>query len=262
MGAVEVAAGNRSAAVSSLRGAVQSWTSLAAPYDAARTRLLLALAYEADGAPERAILELHAARSAFERLGAALDLRRTEARLAALQGSAAPKRSDDAERVVRTFVFTDVVDSTRLAGLLGDDQWGKVMRWHDGAIRAIVDEHGGEVIKATGDGFFLAFADADAAIDAMLGVQRRLAAQRDAQGFAPSVRIGLHTAEASQAGLDYLGMGVNYAARIGAAASEHEVLASAETLAAARRSFPDQHHRSLTLKGIPAPVEVASIAWR
>lgn len=261
-GAVELGARNSSAAVVSLRQAVQAWTSLAAPYDAARARLLLSLAYEADRAPERAILELHAARSTFERLGAALDLRRAEARLATLQGSAAPTQSDDAERVVRTFVFTDIVDSTRLGGLLGDDQWAKVIRWHDGAIRKIVAEHGGEEIKATGDGFFLAFADADAAIDAMIAVQRRLAEQRDTQGFATSVRIGLHTAEASRAGLDYLGMGVNYAARIGAAASEHEVLASTATLAAARRSFPDQHRRSLALKGIPDPVEVASIAWR
>jgi class 3 adenylate cyclase len=136
------------------------------------------------------------------------------------------------------------------------------MRRHDRSLREVIGEHGGEEIKATGDGFFLAFADTGAAIDAMVAVQRRLAADREEHGFAPAVRIGMHTAEASRTGLDYLGRGVNYAARIGAAAGDGEIVASEATFEAARRPVPESGRRSLALKGIAEPVAVASIPWR
>jgi class 3 adenylate cyclase len=261
-GAVELADGNAAPAAHALRVAVQTWNELAAPYETARARELLADAYLAEGATERAVMELHAARSTLEQLGAAIDLRRVDEQLASLQALAdEPPMSGAAERVVRTFVFTDIVDSTRLAELLGDEAWTKLVRWHDHAIRTVVSEHGGEEIKATGDGFFLAFADAGAAIDAMIAVQRRLTEQRDQHGFAPAVRIGLHTAEASRTGLDYLGMGVNYAARIGAAADGSEILASEATLTAARRSSTGRGSRTLNLKGVSEPVTVVSIDW-
>lgn len=261
-GSVDLARARVATAITELRQAVQAWTALAAPYDAARARVLLAEAYATDGTVEPAILELHAARAVFERIGAVPELRATEQRLGGLQAQAdrEPEARRD-ERVVRTFVFTDIVDSTRLGEMLGDEAWMTLIRWHDQLIRGIVAEHGGEEIKATGDGFFLAFADADAAIQAMATVQRRLVEQRQRNGFAPSVRIGLHTAEAHRAGLDYLGRGVNYAARIGAAADAGEVLASDATLAAARRSFPEAPRRVLTLKGIAEPIGAASIPW-
>ena len=66
---------------------------------------------------------------------------------------------------------------------------------------------------------------------------------------------------AEAAGLDYIGTGVNHAARIGAAAQGAEILVSAATLDAARRSTADIPRRTLHLKGIGEPVEVAAIAW-
>jgi class 3 adenylate cyclase len=261
-GAVLVAEGKAKPAVLALRQAVQAWNELKAPYDTARARVLLGDAHVADGAPEQAILELHAARTAFEQLGAVLDVRRTDDRLAGLQ-EAGERRPDSTagERVARTFVFTDIVDSTRLAEVLGDDAWARLVRWHDQVIRAVVAEHGGEEIKATGDGFFLAFADPGAAIDAMITVQRRLVEQGEQHGFAPSVRIGLHTAEASRTGLDYIGIGVNYAARIGAAAGGAEILASDATVSTASRSVRELDRRTLRLKGISEPVSVIAVDW-
>ena len=261
-GMVRLAEGAAADAVRTLRGALERWNGLAAPHDVAVTRVALAEAYLADGAAQRASMELQAARATFEQLGAGPELRRTDERLAALlsDGRADPT-GPSPERALKTFAFTDIVDSTRLAELLGDDAWSKLIRWHDQTVRAVISEHGGEEIKATGDGFFLAFADPDAAIEAMIAFQRRLAEQRDRQGFAPAVRIGLHTAEANRTGLDYIGIGVNHAARIGAAADGGEILVSVATLDAARRSTADVPRRTLRLKGIGEPVEVASIAW-
>jgi len=53
----------------------------------------------------------------------------------------------------------------------------------------------------------------------------------------------------------------NQAARISAEATESEVLISVSSLQEARHSFREVGRRTLALKGIPDPVEVASIAW-
>ena len=59
-----------------LRQAGRAWVELDAPYEAARTRVLVGLACRAVGDDDTAALELDAARDAFERLGAAPDLSR------------------------------------------------------------------------------------------------------------------------------------------------------------------------------------------
>jgi adenylate cyclase len=92
-------------------------------------------------------------------------------------------------------------------------------------------------------------------------IQRRLNEQRKLQGFAIQLRIGMHTAVAHRRGLDYAGFGIHEAARIAAAGGAGEILASAGTLAAAKTMYPIEM-RSLTLKDMPEPVEVASIEWR
>jgi class 3 adenylate cyclase len=224
--------------------------------------MLLGEAEAESGDHQRASMEIRAARDAFERLGAVPDLRTADARLQVIEPAGAGPGQGDSRRAMKTFVFTDVVDSTRLAGTLGDEAWGTLLRWHDQTIRSIVAEHGGEEIKATGDGFFLAFGDVDLAIEASIAIQRRLAQHRLEQGFAPGVRIGLHRAEANRAGLDYIGSGVNQAARIAAQAGESEVLVSATSLDAARRPFREVGRRTLSLKGIDRPVDVVSVAIR
>jgi DNA-binding CsgD family transcriptional regulator len=86
-GAVDLAEGEAGAALVSLRQAWQVWQELEAPYEAARTRVLIALACRALGDDDTAALELEAARGVFARLGAAPDLTRLEE----LSGTAALK---------------------------------------------------------------------------------------------------------------------------------------------------------------------------
>jgi DNA-binding NarL/FixJ family response regulator len=75
-GAVALAEGDYRAALVSLRQALRRWQELEAPYDAARARVLLALACRALGDDDANELEVEAARSAFAELGAAPDLAR------------------------------------------------------------------------------------------------------------------------------------------------------------------------------------------
>jgi class 3 adenylate cyclase/tetratricopeptide (TPR) repeat protein len=261
--AVQIAHGDAAGAVASARRAAALWRDLDAPWDAARSRVLLGEALAADGATDPAALELQAARAVFERLDAVLDLRRVDALLAKLGRDVAPTiAAGGPERVLRTFVFTDIVDSTKLAAAVGDEAWDRALRWHDRTLRAVTAEHGGEEVKRTGDGFFLAFDDADRAIEWALTVQRRLAEPPPDLGVAIAIRIGMHQAEANRSGLDYVGGGVNIAARITREAGGAEILVSHATLDGTRRQFAVSGVGRVTLRGVPEPVEVAAVDWR
>jgi DNA-binding CsgD family transcriptional regulator len=73
-GAVELAGGDARGALVALRRARKLWQELDAPYESARARVLLARACRMVGDEETAVLELGAARAAFDGLGAAPDL--------------------------------------------------------------------------------------------------------------------------------------------------------------------------------------------
>ena len=77
-GAVHLAEADAQAALGALRDAAVVWQELKAPYDVARTRVLVGLACRALGDEDAATLELDAARAGFARLGAAPDVRRVD----------------------------------------------------------------------------------------------------------------------------------------------------------------------------------------
>ena len=78
-GAVHLAEGEPREALVALRRAVETWHALDAPYEIARTRVLVGDACRLLGDEEAAGLEHDAARDIFERLGAKPDLARLEA---------------------------------------------------------------------------------------------------------------------------------------------------------------------------------------
>jgi ATP/maltotriose-dependent transcriptional regulator MalT len=78
-GAVKLAEGDGQTALVLLRRAWQMWRQVEAPYPAARVRVLLGLACRALGDNDGGELELDAAKTVFEQLGAGPDLARTHA---------------------------------------------------------------------------------------------------------------------------------------------------------------------------------------
>ena len=77
-GTVLLASGDAPSAIAALRAACKAWRDLQMPYEVARTRFQLGLAYRAAGDDDAADLELDGARATFESLGAAVDLARIE----------------------------------------------------------------------------------------------------------------------------------------------------------------------------------------
>jgi class 3 adenylate cyclase len=230
------------------------WSEAGAPYEAAKATVALARAHLAQGNDDAAATQLEEARAVFDRIGARLESRRI-----VHQFGAGDRPSIG--RVVRTLLFTDIVGSTSLIEVIGDEAWDDLRRWHDQALRASFAEHQGEEIDHAGDGFFVAFADAASAVRCAIEVQRRLADHRRAHGFAPQVRIGLHATEATRSRDDYSGLGVHAAARIASLAGPGEILASAESVGEVT-GVETTDRRTVPLAGIAEPVEVVAIAWR
>jgi DNA-binding CsgD family transcriptional regulator len=90
-GAIALAEGDAGAALGRLRDALRAWQQAQAPYPAARVRVLIALACRALGDDDGRKLELSAARSVFEQLGAAPDLARIDALTGANQHGLTPR---------------------------------------------------------------------------------------------------------------------------------------------------------------------------
>lgn len=246
--------GGEGSAAGHLRAARKGWTDVGAPFEAAKAAVALA-ELPLSGEDADALAGLRAARDTFDRLGARLELRRATDLLARAGHEAEPARA------VRTFLFTDIVGSTALIEVIGDDAWEDLRRWHYQTLRASFAEHGGEEIDHAGDGFFVAFADAAAAVTCAVEIQRRLAEHRRTHGFSPQVRMGLHAASATRGDIGYGGIGVHTASRIASLAGGAEILASAETVEALPR-IATSDRRTVRLKGIAEPVDVLAIDWR
>lgn len=257
-GAIELHEGHPDQAIDFLNRSWLIWRDSDMPYEGARARTLLGMAHRAAGDELAANMELKAAASTFARLGAALDVQR----LATLSGTEANESGPERRRVTRAFMFTDIVTSTDLIGIIGDAAWEKLLEWHDRELRKAITEFGGEVVSHTGDGFFAAFDNSRASIDAAVAIQRRLAEHREQHGFSPSVRIGLHNAEATRQGSDYRGQGVHAASRIGGLGGADEIVASSALVESAGPiPYAAGEVQRVELKGIAEAEWVRTIEW-
>lgn len=126
-----------------------------------------------------------------------------------------------------TLFFSDIEDSTPLNDRLGDSTWVKVLAAHDRVLRTQIEKYRGQVVKTAGDGFMVAFRDAEAACRAALSIQRDLPRDVTLRRYGPIlVRIGIHTGQVVARDGDYFGRNVAMAARVANLAHGGEVLAS------------------------------------
>ena len=172
---VALADGADMEAFDAARVAINLWRDVGAPYETAQTQRLVAEAALRLDDRAVAMLEIDAAIAAFENLGAARDLD-TAQRFRHRLGATTIGRP-----VRRTFMFTDIVDSTRLVAASGDEAWSRILHGHDLTIRELLAKHHGVEVKQRGggDGFFAVFTNPADAINCAIGIQRRLAEQRD-----------------------------------------------------------------------------------
>src|ERR1700728_111218 len=118
-------------------------------------------------------------------------------------------------RRLAAIVAADIVGYSRL---MGEDEAGtaRAVREHREAARPIVADHGGRIVKTTGDGLLLEFPSVVDAAECAIAIQK-LMVERNAQTPADKrivYRIGVNLGDVLIEGDDILGEGVNIAARL------------------------------------------------
>ena len=136
-----------------------------------------------------------------------------------------------------TFLFTDVEGSTRLLQRLGLE-YASVQGTHARILREAIGASGGVEVSAAGDGFFAVFEHPSDALTAAATAQRSLASNVWPAGVDLRVRMGIHTGDGTQSDGDYVGIDVNRAARIAAAANGGQILLSVVARALVQSSLP------------------------
>ena len=162
-----------------------------------------------------------------------------------------------------TLFFSDIENSTQLNARMGDRNWVRVLEAHDQVLRGRIAQYRGQVVKTVGDGFMVAFRDAEAACRAAVAIQSDLRRPSELlrRHGKVRVRIGIHTGQVVAKDGDYFGENVALAARVADLASGGEVLCSD----AVRDALEDDASVALVdptdpleLKGLPGEY----VVWR
>jgi pimeloyl-ACP methyl ester carboxylesterase/plasmid stabilization system protein ParE len=130
------------------------------------------------------------------------------------------RSAPEPERVLATVMFTDIVGSTERAAELGDARWRELLSAHQAAVRRELMRFRGVEVKTLGDGCLATFDGPARAIRCGRGIAEA------ARSLGLGVRVGLHSGEVELMEDDVGGIAVHIAARVGALASEGEVLVS------------------------------------
>jgi pimeloyl-ACP methyl ester carboxylesterase len=152
----------------------------------------------------------------------------------------------EADRMLTTVLFTDIVGATEAAAAFGDRRWHDLLDSHHAAVRRELDRFRGREINTAGDAFLAIF-------DGPARAVRCASAISDAvQALGLSIRAGVHTGECEVMGGSLGGIAVHIGSRIAALAQAGEVLVSStvkDLVAGSGLRFFDRGAQ--VLKGVP-----------
>jgi TolB-like protein/class 3 adenylate cyclase len=166
------------------------------------------------------------------------------------------------ERRLAAILAADVAGYSRLMGL---DEAGtaKALREHRATADPVIAQHGGRIVKTTGDGVLIEFSSVVGAVQCAMALQK-LAAERNTglpDESRMEWRIGIHVGDVLVEGDDILGDGVNIAARLEGIAEPGGICISDDAFRQVRGKieveFADMGEQSL--KNIARPLRVYSI---
>jgi class 3 adenylate cyclase len=157
-------------------------------------------------------------------------------------------------------MFSDIVESTRLAEEVGDEEWTGVVSRYREFVRAAFATRGGEEVGTQGDGFLAQFPSPADAVLCAIDIQRDVQ-DVAAAGLGLQLRIGVHAGEAVHDDGDLIGRVVNLAARVTGEADPGEILVT-EPVAdyvGGRLQLQDRGLRDL--RGVPQPRHLLAVVW-
>jgi len=170
---------------------------------------------------------------------------------------------DERDPGIRTILFTDIVDSTALTQIMGDEAAMDLLDLHNTVVRNALADLGGREVKHTGDGIMASFVSAAAAVKCAAQIQRELSKHEQEQPKrAIRVRIGAAAGEPVEHHDDLFGATVQLAARLCAHASPEQILVSnAIAELCLGKGFSFQDVGEVALKGFDRPVRAHAVAW-
>jgi class 3 adenylate cyclase len=161
----------------------------------------------------------------------------------------------EAERVLATILFTDIVGSTERAAALGDSAWRALLERHHAVVRRELAHFQGRELDTAGDGFFAAFDGPARAVIAASAIRESLGP------LELEIRAGLHTGECEVSEGKVAGIAVSIGARIASLAAPGEILVSStvkDLVAGSDLRFEARGEQQL--KGVPEPWRVFALA--
>jgi class 3 adenylate cyclase len=126
----------------------------------------------------------------------------------------------EADRVLATVLFTDIVESTTSLVRLGDEAWKQLVAVHDERSKREIERHRGRYVNTTGDGLLATFDGPARAIRCAQAIAESV------RGLGIEIRAGCHAGEVELADDDVRGITVHVGARVTALAGPSEVLVS------------------------------------
>ena len=165
------------------------------------------------------------------------------------------RSTPEADRVLATLMFTDIVGSTDRAVAIGDLAWRELLERHHDVVRQELRRWRGQEVDTAGDGFFAAFDGPARAVRCARTVIARVSE------LGLEVRAGVHTGECERGDGGLRGIAVHIAARVAGRAAPNEVLVSStvrDLVAGSGLEFEDRG--SAALKGIPGEWRLYSVS--
>ena len=161
-----------------------------------------------------------------------------------------------------TFVMTDIEGSTRLFRERGDG-YVRLLEAHHTLLTEAFASYRGVEIATEGDALVVVFDDAADALSGCVAGQLALTSHPWPEGATIRVRMGLHQAEATPTGNNYVSLGLHQAARICAAAHGGQILLSEAIASDVRARLPANVSLSplgsFQLRGFTAPARLFQV---
>ncbi len=161
----------------------------------------------------------------------------------------------EADRVLATVLFTDIVGSSEKAASLGHGAWRELLERHHALVRHHLARFRGVEVDTAGDGFFASFDGPARAIRCACAIVESV------PELGLEVRAGLHTGECTLANGKVAGIAVHTGARVASLARPSEVLVSStvkDLVAGSEIDFEDRG--SHELKGIPGEWQLYGVS--
>jgi class 3 adenylate cyclase len=163
-------------------------------------------------------------------------------------------------------LFADVVGSTRLFEIMGDQRARDMVATCLEVMREATEQHSGSVIKTIGDEVMSTFPTADDALNAAGEMQKQIAAHTElsVDGQPVAIRIGCHFGPVVLEARDVFGASVHTANRMTSQAKAGQIITTAtmvERLSSDWRASVRQIDIA-TLKGRSSEVALFEVLWQ